>query len=77
MSTETDLWCFGLTDFERAIIGEKLARSLNMVPSENGLYSTAQGDITPLELFRAINTNLFKFAIEVDLEHITLSRAVH
>jgi hypothetical protein len=62
---EDDLWCFGISDDERAVIGEMLAKALDIKPNNNGLYPTAQGELSSLDLFHAINSLLFKFADEV------------
>jgi len=56
--TEEDLWCFGLTDAERSRVGEMLAEALDI----------PLGDLTPLELFNAINKMLFEFAEQVSRE---------
>jgi hypothetical protein len=77
MSLEDELWCLGISDIERATIGEMMGKAPNMVPNENGLYSTAQGDLSALELFNAIKGLLYRFAEEVALENINVSRSAH
>ena len=65
---EDELWCLGLSDDERTVIGEMLAEALHIKPNSNGLYPTAQGELTSLGLFNAIKSMLFQFANEVARE---------
>ncbi|MCP4480597.1 MAG: hypothetical protein GY818_21130 [Planctomycetaceae bacterium] len=65
MSLEDELWCLHLTDEERAVAGEKLAKALNLKPNEQGLYSTAMGERNACGLFNDIKSMLFEFADEV------------
>ena len=58
----------GLSDRERAIVGEKLAKALHLIPNKNGLYPTDRGEKTSLGLFQSINGMLFEFADEVARE---------
>ena len=65
MSLEDELWCLHLSDEERAIVGEKLAKALNLKPNEQGLYPTVLGEKNACGLFNDIKSMVFEFADEV------------
>lgn len=72
--TEEDLWCLGLSDKDREVVGGMIAEALHLKPNKKGLYQTDWGDKTALELFYAINSMLFQFSDKVSRETLARNR---